>query len=141
MDRLARDLPGNVTAVPQLSPPELSRLLDKSTALVLPSRSEGTPRVIMEAFARGRPVIGSTGGGIPDLVQAGRNGLLVDPDDIEGLAAALVLMLTDRELAESSPPARPRTALYFRQWTPDRYADALRALVDRVLEPPVSGTP
>jgi glycosyltransferase involved in cell wall biosynthesis len=134
VDRLARDLPGNVTTIPQLSPPELSRLLDQSTALVLPSRSEGTPRVIMEAFARGRPVIGSTGGGIPDLVKPGHNGLLVEPHDVEGLAVALVRILSDRGLAEDLARGAAEDGRIFRQWTPDRYADAVRTLVDRVLE-------
>jgi glycosyltransferase involved in cell wall biosynthesis len=135
VDRLARDLPDNVRAVPQLSPPELSALLDSSTALVLPSRSEGTPRVIMEAFARGRPVIGSTGGGIPDLVKPGVNGLLVEPHDVEGLAAAMVRILTDRSLAQELAFGAAEDGRIYRQWTPDRYADAVRTLVDRVLEP------
>jgi glycosyltransferase involved in cell wall biosynthesis len=135
VDRLVRDLPRNVTAIPRLSPPELSRLLDESTALVLPSRSEGAGRVIMEAFARGRPVIGSTAGGIPDLVKPGRNGLLVEPGDVEGLAAALTRVLADRGLAERLARGAAEDGEYFRQWTPDRYADALRALVDRVLDP------
>jgi glycosyltransferase involved in cell wall biosynthesis len=135
VDRLARDLPRNVTAIPYLSPPELSRLLDKSTALVLPSRSEGTPRVIMEAFARGRPVIGSTGGGIPDLVKPGHNGLLVDPDNVEGLATALIRILTDQELARRLAQGASQDGRHFRLWTPDRYADALRAMVERTLKP------
>jgi glycosyltransferase involved in cell wall biosynthesis len=135
VDRLARDLPRNVTAIPYLSPPELSRLLDKSTALVLPSRSEGTPRVIMEAFARGRPVVGSTGGGIPDLVKPGHNGLLVDPDNVEGLATALIRILTDQELARRLAQGASQDGRHFRLWTPDRYADALRAMVERTLKP------
>jgi glycosyltransferase involved in cell wall biosynthesis len=134
VDRLVRDLPRNVTAIPYLSPPELSSLLDRSTALILPSRSEGTPRVIMEAFARGRPVIGSTGGGIPDLVEQDRNGLLVEPDDVDGLAAACIRILTDRELARRLAHGAAQDGQYFRSWTPARYATALRTLVDRALE-------
>ena len=41
-----------------------------------------------------------TGGGIPDLVTHGENGLLVPPQDVEALAGALVRVLSDRELAE-----------------------------------------
>ena len=64
--------------------------LDESTLLVLPSRSEGMGRVVVEAFCRGRPVLGARVGGIRDLVEDGVNGVLVAPGDTEALADALV---------------------------------------------------
>ena len=70
-------------------------------------------RVIVEAFCRGRPVVASRVGGIPDLVQDESNGLLVDPGDTDGLAAALVRVLEGPELAEpvvaSKTPSVPVT--------------------------------
>ncbi len=59
----------------------VARALDASTLLVLPSRREGMGRVIVEAFCRGRAVVGTRSGGIPDLVEDGVNGVLVPPDD------------------------------------------------------------
>src|SRR5207237_10936338 len=56
-------------------------------------------RVLIEAFLRGRGVVGSRVGGIADLVEDGVSGLLVEPEP-EPLADALVRVLSDRALAE-----------------------------------------
>jgi glycosyltransferase involved in cell wall biosynthesis len=78
-------------------PAEVRALLDAARLLVLPSRSEGLGRVILEAFSRGRPVVASDVGGIPELVRSGETGLLVPAEDPERLAKALV------ELLEAAP--------------------------------------
>ena len=82
-----------------LPPEEVARRLDDSWVLVLPSRSEGMGRVLIEAFLRGRGVVGARLGGIADLVEDGVSGLLVEPEP-EPLAEALVRVLGDRALAE-----------------------------------------
>jgi glycosyltransferase involved in cell wall biosynthesis len=74
---------------------ELVRLLDQSWFLVLPSRSEGLGRVLLEAMARGRTVVAANVGGIPELVQHEVTGLLFEPDDIAQLAAAIVSLCED----------------------------------------------
>lgn len=58
-------------------------------ALVVPSRSEGSPNVILEAFARQVPIVATSVGGIPELVGSGR-GVLVPTEDPEALAAAIL---------------------------------------------------
>src|SRR5205807_6394305 len=69
--------------------------------VVLPSRwYENQPMVVLEAFARGVPVVGTDVGGTPELVRHGTDGLLVPPDDAAALAAALTTLLDD--------PARAR---------------------------------
>ena len=88
-------------------------------------------RVVVEAFCRGRPVIGSRVGGIPDLVEDGANGLLVEPGDTEALAGALRRVLTDRDLAERLGRAADASAGL---WTmaPEEFARRIRSLVERV---------
>lgn len=129
VDRLVREFPTRVTTIPWLSSAEVARLLDESTLLAMSSESEGLPRVIMEAFARGRPVVATAVGGIPDLVEPERNGVLVDPGDADALADALLRVLEDRQLAERLSRGAIEAAEHLR-WTPDRYANALRELVD-----------
>lgn len=80
-----------------LSRPQVRDLLDKSWGLVLPSRSEGLPRVIFEAMLRSRAVVAAKVGDIPEVVQDGHNGYLVDPDDFVGLADSIVTFLSDQE--------------------------------------------
>jgi glycosyltransferase involved in cell wall biosynthesis len=127
--RLARELPEQVSWTERLSQPEVSAALDQSTVLVLPSRSEGMGRVVVEAFCRARPVIGSRVGGIPDLVQHVVNGLLVEPGDTEALVEALVDVLSGRELAERLGAGAHASAGL---WTisPEDFAARLRSLVE-----------
>ena len=131
VERLVRDLPEQASWAQRLSQREISAALDESTLLVLPSRAEGMGRVIVEAFCRARPVVASRVGGIPDLVQDGANGLLVQPGDAEGLADALVRVLTDRELAERLGAGAHGSAGL---WTisPEEFAGRLRALVEQI---------
>ena len=69
---------------------------------VLPSRdsSEGFGLALLEAMASGRAVIGSNVGGIPEVIQEWKNGILVKPRDEEGLASAIHALYTDDELRE-----------------------------------------
>ena len=69
------------------------RELEAARALVLPSFAEGLPVVIMEALALGRPVIATYIAGIPELVEAGRNGWLVPAGALEPLVEAMAEVL------------------------------------------------
>jgi glycosyltransferase involved in cell wall biosynthesis len=110
------------------TPSELADLFDRSWALVLPSFSEGLPRVVIEVLARGRPVIGSRAGGIPDAIVDGDNGLLVPPGDADALAAALVRFATDRVLAERLA-ARAKPSGEELLVSPEEYARRVAELV------------
>lgn len=116
---------------PRVPNDEIPAVLDEATVLVLPSRSEGLGRIVVEALCRGRPVVATRVGGITDLVRDGENGLLVPPRDPGALAEALVRVLSDRALAErlaaaSRPSVEPWIA------TPEDYARRTRELVEQV---------
>lgn len=69
--------------------------------VVLPSRSgEAMPLAVIEAFAAGRPVVATAVGGVPELVQPERTGLLVPPEDPAALAAAISRLLQDASLRQ-----------------------------------------
>jgi glycosyltransferase involved in cell wall biosynthesis len=131
VEQLVRDLPGQTSWDARLTQPQVSQALDESTFLVLPSRSEGMGRVVVEAFCRGRAVVGSRVGGIPDLVEDGRNGVLVEPGDTRALADALVGVLSDRALAERLSAGAHASADF---WTssPEEFASRIRALVEQI---------
>jgi glycosyltransferase involved in cell wall biosynthesis len=130
---LVADLPAQTSWTESLTTAEVARALDEATVLVLPSRSEGLGRVVVEAFCRGRGVVGSRVGGIPDLVEDGENGMLVPPENAPALADALVRVLSDPALAERLGAAGRATV---EPWlaTPEEYARRIRELVDEVTE-------
>ena len=117
---------------PKLAPAEVAARMDDAWVLVLPSRYEGLGRVVIESFARGRGVIGGRAGGILDLVQDEREGLLVDPGDAAALARALTRVLSDRSLADRLGSA---AGAAYERWrsTPEDFAASVRALVERAI--------
>lgn len=110
----------------ELTHEQVAGALDDAWVLVLPSRSEGMGRVLVEAFLRGRGVVGSRAGSIPNLVEDGVSGLLVDSTD--ELADALARVLSDRSLAERLGRAARDAAAPWLQ-TPAEYAQRMRELV------------
>ena len=106
VEELLVDLPRQTRWYPALDQAELLRELDRSTALVLPSRSEGLPRIVLESFCRGRPVVGARAGGVVDLVRDGENGVLVEVEDAEALADALVDVLAGARLGRRARGGR-----------------------------------
>lgn len=74
---------------------ELPTLYAGSDFLVAPSRLEPFGLVYLEAMACARPVIGCRSGGVPEIVQEGRHGFLVRPEDPHDLARMLVRMASD----------------------------------------------
>ena len=61
--------------------------------------TEASPIVLREAFATGRPVIATKVGDIPEIVEDGQNGLLVEPGDSDALAVAILRFISDEKLA------------------------------------------
>ena len=133
VEGLLRDLPGRVTWDRRLETQAMVRALDDAWLLLLASRSEGTPRVVLEALCRGRAVVGARAGGIPDVVSDDETGLLVDPDRPEEIADALVRILSDHALAERlGAGGLARSAEW--TYTADEYADRVVELVGSAVE-------
>jgi glycosyltransferase involved in cell wall biosynthesis len=133
LEALLRDLPGQVSWERRLETADVVKAFDDAWLLLLTSRSEGTPRVVLEALCRGRAVVGARAGGIPDVVWDGETGLLVDPARPDEIADALVRLLSDRALAERlGAGGRARSAAW--TYTPEEYADRVVELVGRAVE-------
>jgi glycosyltransferase involved in cell wall biosynthesis len=81
--------------------PRAARWIPAFDAFVLPSRTEGTPIVLLEAMAAGIPIVATRVGGVPDVLDGGA-GLLVDSEDALGFAQALERVLTEERLAGAS---------------------------------------
>jgi len=94
---LERIAPASVRFRGAIAATDVPDLLANARALLIPSRSEGLPRVVIEAFAAGVPVIASRVGGLPELVTHDVNGLLVDVDDHDGWRAAIRRLGEDAE--------------------------------------------
>jgi glycosyltransferase involved in cell wall biosynthesis len=69
--------------------------------VVIASRhTEASPIVLREAFATGRPIVATRVGDVPEIIVHGENGLIVQPNDSNALATAILLFLSDPNLAE-----------------------------------------
>tara|TARA_Y100000768_G_scaffold388196_1_gene382720 strand:+ start:1933 stop:2982 length:1050 start_codon:yes stop_codon:yes gene_type:complete len=71
---------------------EKIKLYNSCDILLLPSYNEGLPYVIIESLASGLPIIASNVGGIPEAVENGKNGFIVNPGDINAIAHNIVLL-------------------------------------------------
>jgi glycosyltransferase involved in cell wall biosynthesis len=131
VERLVAELPEQTCRERTLTPDGVANALDESTLLVLPSRSEGMGRVVVEAMSRGRAVVATRVGGLEELVDDGRTGVLVAPGDTRALADALARLLSDRALAERLGAAA-RAAAESHRVTPEEFASHLRTFVEQI---------
>lgn len=76
---------------------ELLAHYHRADICVVPSRWDNSPNTVYEAMAAGKPVVASRVGGIPEIVEDGVTGLLVEPGDSQQLADALVRLLQDEQ--------------------------------------------
>jgi len=101
---------------------ELFQCFADADVLAVPSRSEGTPRVLVEARAFGCTVVASRVGGIPSSVTDEVDGLLVPPDDVYALSTALLRIARDGVLRQGLIKAGIRRA---KETTVESFAQAI----------------
>ena len=77
---------------------DIEKLMKSTKLFVLPSRWEGLPLTILEAMSSGAGIIATKVGGIPEIIQNGKEGILISPKDSATLAGAIAELLKDREL-------------------------------------------
>jgi glycosyltransferase involved in cell wall biosynthesis len=77
---------------------QVAELLHGCEVFVLPSRSEPFGIVLLEAMACKKPIIATTVGGIPEIIEDGKTGILVEPDNPDALAKALIALLRNPAL-------------------------------------------
>jgi glycosyltransferase involved in cell wall biosynthesis len=108
---------------------ELEALYQRADVFVLASFFEGYGMAYAEALARGLPVIGTTGGAIPDTVPQ-EAGLLVPPGDVEQLTQALRAVMLDKDLRDRLSQGAKRAALQQPTWeqSVQRFAEVLERL-------------
>jgi glycosyltransferase involved in cell wall biosynthesis len=126
-----RGLAHKVALPGAMGPSELLAEYRRASALCMPCRllpddRDGIPNVLVEAMAAGTPVVATAVSGIPELVEDGVNGLLVEPEDAEALADALLRLHDDPDLT-TRLRAAARTTVSER-FDGDRLAHELAAL-------------
>jgi glycosyltransferase involved in cell wall biosynthesis len=92
---MTKPLGERVRLIPRQPLEQVPLYMAAADIVVLPSRNEGTPNVVLEALASGRRVVATAVGGVPDLITSPTLGTLVRPGDPDALADALVLALKE----------------------------------------------
>ena len=126
LEELSRelDLEPHVRFLGRVSP--IAPAYERAALVVVPSLGEGFGMTALEAAERGRAVIASDIGGLPEIVEDRRTGLLVPPGDPDAFAAAIVELAANGALASEMGRAARERAL--REFSLDRCADRIDAL-------------
>jgi glycosyltransferase involved in cell wall biosynthesis len=125
------NLGNEVQLLGHLSPAELNNYYDSSDLIVLTSRSEGIPLVLMEAMARGKVVLAPAITGIPELVQSGKSGFLYRPGSMQDFVRHVqAIAYLSHAMAPLRNAAQLHVSLHFnRDKNVAAFADAFLARV------------
>lgn len=129
----------NIIFSGNISDEELPLYYNACDLFIMVSREERNPKgifaegfgiVFLEANACSKPVIGGRSGGIPDAVLDGETGLLVDPNNIDEIASAIIKLLTDEKLAkEMGMKGRERV---LKEFTVDKAVQKLMRVIKEI---------
>jgi glycosyltransferase involved in cell wall biosynthesis len=127
-------LAGEVNFLGSLERSSVAERYREADLFTLPSSAEAFGNVFAEALASGLPILGSTVGGIPELVEHGTNGLLVPPGNPEALAQAIRYIADDPELRSKMSARNRAKAEATLQWSQvtRRYVAIYRGLIQDV---------
>ena len=109
-----------------------------SDVLALPSHSEGSPYVLLEAMAARLPVVATAVGGVPEMVEDEESALLVPARDARAMAEALARVLTDKEL--SGRLAANAFALTATRYSPETHASSLIEIYSELVSDAVAAS-
>jgi glycosyltransferase involved in cell wall biosynthesis len=104
--------------------PTVDRVLNMADVAILPSRLEGLPFALLEAMACGLPVVASRVGGVPELVEDGVSGYLIEPAHAEQLAEKISILYRDEK-------HRQKLGLAAQAIVKERFS--LRSMVEKTL--------
>ncbi|MBV9212181.1 MAG: glycosyltransferase family 4 protein [Actinobacteria bacterium] len=118
---------------------DIPALLEEATVVAVPSREEGFGMTALEAATRARPVVATRIGGLPEVVEDGVTGVLIDQDSPDQLHAAMHSLIADRAHATELGEAARRRAeqLFSRERLLSEHVDLYRRLGARAAEPAV----
>ena len=97
-------------------PEKIPALINAATVVVMPSRWEGHPLVALQATLMARPIVATRVGGIPEIVEHERTGLLVEKENSTALAKAIMRLLDDLTVATQMGQNARRRAQSMFSW-------------------------
>lgn len=131
LEDLARELGLRNTEFTGWVPPHgVPGLLGRSTIVVMPSRQDSFPLTALEAAMHARPIVATRVGGLPEMVEDGKTGLLVDPEDAGALARAIERLLASPQYAGRLGRAARERVL--REFSWNGHVDAYDGLYHRL---------
>lgn len=111
---------------------DIASFLASFDIFAFPSHMEGLGTSLLDAMVMKRPIVSTTAGGIPEVVQDGINGLLVSPKDPEALANAIISLIEDKELRHRLGYAGRK--IVEDRFTDDKVVEGTLAVYKRILE-------
>jgi tetratricopeptide (TPR) repeat protein len=105
---------------PIIGEESLAQIYSAADVYVIPTIEDNLPNTVLEALACGLPVVGFRTGGVPDMLEHGKNGYLVDRGNVDGLAAGIAW-------AQSLGPKAAEVSAYCRRCAVERYGESVQA--------------
>ena len=121
----------NIEFLPGLSYEKIKDYLLECYCLVLPSRTEGMGKVLIEAMSCGKPVIGSNVGGIPWIIESDKNGLLFESENEHELVECLERLIADPDFAKKI--GEKGRATIEKKFSSRRYVEHFKTMVEELV--------